>query len=367
MKIESVIIRQVELPLVKPYYLSFYTFESFIPVYVEVRDGDGRVGLGEAQISPNAYVETRDSGFQFCKEMAEKVLGMATGEAKRTIHNVWEDSALAATAFMTAIEMLEDSPILRTDADIEVPLLTPLNSKDPDGIKEEIEQRIDEGFRTIKVKVGGKVEYDLARVEIAQQVNAGRAAIRIDANFAYTREEGCQFASSLDPDSIEHFEQPCDPAAWDDNKAVADVSTVPIMLDESIKTEEHIETAGSLGNIAACKLKLKRLATVENLVDKLKRISTLGMRPVLGDGTASEIGCWMEACAWRDTVDNAGEFSGFLKPKFRTLKNPLPFKEGSIHLPAGYKPELDEEVVAKATLETETIKNASVSLPGAAE
>lgn len=67
MKIESVILRQVELPLIKPYYLSFYTFESFIPIYVEIRDTDGRVGLGEAQISPNAYVETRDTGLQFCK------------------------------------------------------------------------------------------------------------------------------------------------------------------------------------------------------------------------------------------------------------------------------------------------------------
>ena len=367
MKIESVILRQVELPLIKPYYLSFYTFESFIPIYVEIRDTDGRVGLGEAQISPNAYVETRDTGLQFCKEQAEIVLGMETGKAKAKIHSVWEESALAATAFMTAIEMLEDSPILKTDRDIEIPLLTPLNSKDPDGIKEEIEQRIGEGFRTIKVKVGSTVEDDLARVEAAQKANAGRAAIRIDANFAYSREEGCQFASSLDPDSIEHFEQPCDPAAWDDNKAVADVSTVPVMLDESIKTEEHIETAGSLGNIAACKLKLKRLATVENLVSKLKRISELGMRPVLGDGTASEIGCWMEACAWRDTVDNAGEFSGFLKFKFRTLKNPLPFEKGSIYLPAGYRPELDEDVVAKHTIKEERIGPARTALSGAAE
>ena len=367
MKIESVILRQVELPLIKPYYLSFYTFESFIPVYVEVRDSDGRIGLGEAQISPNAYVETRDSGLQFCKEQAEIVLGMDTNEAKKTIHNVWEQSALAATAFMTAIEMLEDSPILRTEKDIEIPLLTPLNSKDPAGITEEVEGRLAEGFKTIKVKVGSVVADDLARVAHVQKVVAGRAAIRIDANFAYSREEGCQFASSLDPDSIEHFEQPCDPEAWDDNKAVADVSTVPIMLDESIKTEEHIETAGSLGNIAACKLKLKRLATVENLVEKLKRISALGMRPVLGDGTASEIGCWMEACAWRDTVNNAGEFSGFLKPKFRVLKNPLPFENGSIHLPAGYRPELDEDVVAKHTLAEERIGPKKTALKGAAE
>ncbi len=367
MKIQQVILRQVELPLIRPYFLSFYTFESFIPIYVEVRDTDGRIGLGEAQISPNAYVETRESGYQFCREQADKVLGKETAEAKSIIQGEWQQCVLAATAFMTAIEMLEDSPILQADQAVEIPLLTPLNSKDSAEIPGEVEQRIEEGFRTIKVKVGDDVAKDLARVGHVQKAVAGRAAIRIDANFAYSREEGCTFASSLDPDSIEHFEQPCDPADWDANAAVAKVSSVPIMLDESIKTEQDIETAGAIGDVAACKLKLKRLGTVENLDKKLKRIRELNMRPVLGDGTASEIGCWMEACVWRGNVDNAGEFSGFLKPKARMLKNPLPFERGSIHLPAGYRPELDEDVVAKHTLVQDRIGPASAALKGAAE
>ena len=43
-------------------------------------------------------------------------------------------------------------------------------------------------------------------------VAAGRATLRIDANRAYSREDGCRFASSIDPVGIELFEQPWRPS-----------------------------------------------------------------------------------------------------------------------------------------------------------
>ena len=63
---------------------------------------------------------------------------------------------------------------------------------------------------------------------------AGRAVIRLDANLGFSREDGCRFASFLDPAGIELFEQPCSSADWETNAAVAAVSTVLVMLDESI-------------------------------------------------------------------------------------------------------------------------------------
>jgi hypothetical protein len=45
----------------------------------------------------------------------------------------------------------------------------------------------------------------------------------------------------------------------------------------------------------------------------------LGMEPVLGNGVACEVGCWMEACVARTLIGNAGEMNGFLKPVTRLL------------------------------------------------
>jgi hypothetical protein len=52
---------------------------------------------------------------------------------------------------LTAIEMLEDHPLLRIDHEVRLPLLTPFNSSTPE---EEVERRLEEGFRTFKIKVG---------------------------------------------------------------------------------------------------------------------------------------------------------------------------------------------------------------------
>ena len=57
MKLREVILRKVCLPLIRPYVLSYRTFDEFEPIIVEVRDGNGRVGWGEGHISPGSSSE----------------------------------------------------------------------------------------------------------------------------------------------------------------------------------------------------------------------------------------------------------------------------------------------------------------------
>ena len=79
------------------------------------------------------------------------------------------------------------------------------------------------------------------------------------------------------------------------------------------------------------------------------RVRDRGMEPVLGDGLGSEVQSWLEACVARDTIRNAGEFNGFLKPKDRLLDPPLTFADGSLQMPAGYRPALDRAAVERFT------------------
>ena len=80
--------------------------------------------------------------------------------------------------------------------------------------------------------MGKDVEADINRVKAIQTAIAGRATMRIDANRAYVEADACRFAAALDPSGIELFEQPCHAQDWKANANVANVSTVPIMLDE---------------------------------------------------------------------------------------------------------------------------------------
>lgn len=350
-RLSRVTLSRLKMPLVVPYRLSYRTFEEFEPFLVEVEDSDGRRGFGDAHISPGSSSETREGGWSFACARIEEFLGREDVEAKQVVLARFEESKAAATLLVSAIEVLERSELLTVAADAELPLLVPINSLDGAAIPAEVDDLLEKGFRSFKVKVGKDVEADLARVKAIQRACAGRASLRLDANRAFSRDQGIALASRLDPDGIELFEQPCHADDWSANAAVAKASTVPLMLDEPICTLADIGRAADLENVGFCKLKLKRFGGLARLKEGLDAVRANGMKPVLGDGLGSEVQGWLEACVARTSIDNAGEFNGFLKLHDRLFENPMPFSNGAIRLPAGYWPQLDRRKVERFTVE----------------
>ncbi len=345
MRLGEIVLRVVRLPLVRPYRLSYRTFTEFEPIIVEARSSEGRVGWGEGHISPGSSSETREGGWAFCREHAAKIAGKDTRDAKAIVTAAMTSSKVAATALLTAIEMLEEHDTLKMDKELRLPLLAPVNSTDPHEIGEEIERLLAAGFRTFKIKVGNDVEVDLGRVRAIQKAVGSRATLRIDANRGYSRSDACRFAGVLEPQGIELFEQPCHAEDWDANAHVARVSAVPVMLDEPICGTADIDRAATLTGVGFCKLKLKRFGGLDLLRDALLLVRARGMEPVLGDGLANEIGCWMEACVARCTIRCAGEFNGFLKPKIRLFAEPLLFQRGELVLAPNFVPSIDRTIL----------------------
>ncbi len=349
-RIAGVEIRRLELPLRVPYRLSYRTFESFEPFLVCIEDDRGERGFGEGHVSPGSSAETRAGGWAHLRSTASAAVGLPLAEAAALVEAGAAHSPVAASAVLTALEMLDEHPLLRVDAPVRLPILSPLNASTPAEIEREIGTRLDEGFRTFKVKVGKDVESDLERVRRVQAAVAGRATLRLDANRGFDARDGCRFASRLDPSGIELFEQPCASEDWAANAEVAKRSTVPLMLDEPICSVADVERAASLEGVGLCKVKLKRFGSVSRLDAVLARISEVGLRPVLGDGLACEPGCWMEACVARARIDNAGEFNGFLKPRSRLFSTPLGFEAGCVVLEPR-RPQIDPEVLDAHTVE----------------
>lgn len=344
--IRQVSVRQVGVPLSVPYKLSLLTMREFDPFLVEVRDADGRNGFGEALIVPGYTSETVEGSWRLCCELAEAITGRSLEEARAIARRAVPQGAGAASAVLAALDMVADHPVLTPTEDLAVPLLAPLNAMDAAEMASEIEEKIAQGFRTLKVKVGFDWQDDLRRVQAVQEVAAGRVTLRLDANQGFDSSDGEAFASRLEPRGIELFEQPCHMDDWKGNAVVALASTVPVMLDESIYDVADIDRAGAIPGVGFVKLKLKKIGSVDMLLDALERIRSQGMTPVLGDGVSLEMGCWAEACVAARAIDNAGEMNGFLKAGTRLFENPLVFAAGAIRIPAGYRPRLDQDVVA---------------------
>ncbi len=349
-RIAEIVVRRLKVPLTVPYKVSLRTFHDFEPLVAELRDSDGRSAWGEAEIHEGYGHETAETGWAFCRRMAPQLLGRTPAEAITFLSPAAAGDPHAASILLSAAEALGDHPALRTDQPFSLPLLAPVHSMNPSRIADEVETLLADGFRTLKVKVGFDLAADLDRLESIQAAVAGRASLRLDANQAFSAKEGCDFATALDPQGIELFEQPCDKEDWAANAAVAAVSRVPVMLDESIYGLSDIDRAATIAGVGFVKLKLKKLGGMSRLIEGLERIRALGMEPVLGDGTATEIGDWFEACAALGHIRNAGEMNGFLKLETPLFEPPLPFAGGAIRVPRGYRPQVDLKAVERFTV-----------------
>lgn len=344
--IERIKIRRFELPLQTPYKLAFGLVKHFDTLIVEVNDSDGGYGLGEATILNGYTDETVEGSWSKFESLAEILLGQSLSDASRLLSSFWAEHPFTVTAFTTAIEMaVSKEPFFKLSQNVSVPILGVLNARDEAGIAMELDKLLAQGFTTIKVKVGFDPQSDLLQVRMVQKHLQNRGAIRIDGNQGFSREQALEFVGGLNPASIELFEQPCHADDWESAVVVGRASTVPMMLDESIYGEEDIYKAAKLGCATYIKLKLMKLGSLDRLRKGLALIKELGMKPVLGNGVASDISCWMESLVARLEIENAGEMNGFLKPTHSILDSPLNFANGCVELERNFNPRLSSAAI----------------------
>ena len=347
--ISRISLRRLRVPLHTPYRLSYRTFTEFEPFLVEIETADGQIALADGHISPGSSAETREGGWAHLAARLPRLIGLGPAEAKALMARDFEASKVATTAAVVALEMLEGEVLAEVSAPARLPLLAPIGATERADIEREVERGLAAGFGTFKVKVGKDLEGDLARLADIQSAVAGRAALRVDANRAYSREDAIAFARRLNPEGIVLFEQPCEADLWDDNAAVAAASDVPVMLDEPICTMADIARAAEIPGVGYCKVKLKRFGGLRALYDGIRAIQDAGMQAVLGDGLGSDLHAWCEAAVAARTIDNAGEFNGYLKMIDRLFSTPLHTEDATLHLEPGPCPALDPARVAAAT------------------
>lgn len=79
-------------------------------------------------------------------------------------------------------------------------------------LKDEIRQRLDQGYTTMKIKVGGvPIAEDLARIEAALAVLGSAQHLAVDANAGFTPDRSRTYARELAPIGLRWFEEPTDP------------------------------------------------------------------------------------------------------------------------------------------------------------
>jgi len=123
---------------------------------------------------------------------------------------------------------------------------------DPDFMMTQLEQKLEEGWQCIKVKIGA-IDFD-DEIKILQSIRnrfgKNKLELRVDANGAFTKNDVKEKLEQLSKFDLHSIEQPIQPGQWELLSDLCKTSPIPIALDEEliplIEESKRIEMLGKV-------------------------------------------------------------------------------------------------------------------------
>jgi L-Ala-D/L-Glu epimerase / N-acetyl-D-glutamate racemase len=215
---------------------------------IRVETDAGLSGLGEATVAPVWSGETAVGARHLIEQYLEPVLlGRDPTDVAGAL-DAMDRAAFGNPFTKAAVEMalldlwgqFEQRPVYDLLGGACRPLALPIRfslaAGTPEATAALAAQRVQEGFRTIKVKVGTDPAADVARVRAVREAIGVEVGLTVDANGGWSAEDAIRAVREMAPLDLRLVEQP---TARDDLDAMARVRRaveVPVMADESVFT-----------------------------------------------------------------------------------------------------------------------------------
>lgn len=246
MTITEVLTHRLNVPLHTPFVTALRTTNHLETLVVELVDDEGRSGFGEAPqvwrvtgesiAGAEACVQgpladvIRDASPDLLDELTADVAGAVVGNfgAKAAVDVALHD--LAAQRLDVSLPRLLGAERHEVETDVTV------SAGDRAGLVETANERMADGFRVLKIKVGTDPDTDVARVRAVRDAVGPGVRIRVDANQGWTPRQAIDVISVLEDAyvDLEFVEQP---VAASDLAGLAQVTAAvhtPVMADESV-------------------------------------------------------------------------------------------------------------------------------------
>jgi o-succinylbenzoate synthase len=310
-----------------PIATAYGTLHEREVLVLQLRDERGIQGLGEAAplpgYGPGTLADARAdlvemfSGstppgeFAFRTPQAASALDVATRDL---------DARRAARPFLDGL-CEQPSTSIRVNATIA--------ATDRAGASREAAAAVESGFACVKLKVG--VGDDAGRVAAVRAAVGPDAAIRVDANGAWSPDEAVAALRSLAPAGIEMCEEPVHGVA-----ALAEVrerldGEVPIAMDESASQPDALES-GACDFVC---LKTASAGGITPLVEAARRARATGSGVYVAstyDGPIGIAAGLHAAAALGPDIPACGLAT---LPLFEGVDDPFPVRDGRIEVPRG--------------------------------
>jgi L-alanine-DL-glutamate epimerase-like enolase superfamily enzyme len=152
-----------------------------------------------------------------------------------------------------------------------------------------------DGFRRLKIKVGGaSVEDDAARVRAAASA-APSCALLLDANASLESAAAIELVARLDGIAIALFEQPVAADDWEGLRDVRHRTRIPIALDESACSASDVLRATTERAVDVVNIKMMKSGVAEAL-RMVEVARAAGLRLMIGGMVESILAMSASAC-----------------------------------------------------------------------
>ncbi len=272
---------------------------------VEIEDGQGRVGRGEA--SPAHWLGEEDVATTArVLDAAPTLVGQDSGDLAAIVDAWRARSPAAACALDTAgVDLAARAAgvsVARWLCDVDaspwsrvhrvpdrVPVAALLATDGLQPLEQEVRDLVSEGYRTLKLKVGGRtLAEDVARVAVVRTVGGPEMRIRLDANRAWALDEARAALVALAPFGPDFIEEPLRdsaPDAWGRVRGLG----IALARDESIASEADYQRVACGGDVLV--VKAARLGGPTATLALGRRARADGCRVVVTDAIETTTGC----------------------------------------------------------------------------
>lgn len=255
MKITAIELFDISIPFLKPYKLSkvYGTLTHADAIVLKIRTDAGITGWGEADPK---HPFTEDTPASITLAIQDHIAPLLLGRDPTRIARIEAELDKAVTGDLMArgavnmalYDILGKAHGLPAHTFLggllheRLPLLGPIGSGTPAEDAEAIDQLVDEGYRTVMIKMGAlPIEDEIERTIAAHRKYGDRITFIADANQGWTFEEALRFMDGIQGHEPALIEQPIERNDIDGLTQVCNRATCLLSADESMVTRREAD------------------------------------------------------------------------------------------------------------------------------
>ncbi len=246
MKITTITVYHVDLPLEHPYWLSGgrLKFECLDATLVKLETDAGITGWGEGTPWGHTYVPAHGPGIRAGIEtMAPFVMGLDPRkvlDVERTMDltlpgHLYAKSPIDMACWDIAGQAagLPIADLMGGGSRTPRPIASSVGAKTVEETRTVMERYRKRGYIAHSVKIGGDVARDIARIRDVESMRKDGEIILYDVNRGWSRQQALRVMQATEDLQVV-FEQPCE--TLDDIAAISGKHAAPVSVDESLVT-----------------------------------------------------------------------------------------------------------------------------------